>query len=157
MLYPSLSLTGAGGYQAGAPAALSDWAARYLNVGPAIDLPLFDGGQRRADVRIADARAKAAALGYAQTVLAALQETEDAMSAYQQEQLRLAQLDTAVGQARRALELAQNRFRAGTVSFRDVLDAQSRLQQAESAWTVSRAAAAETLVALYRALGGGWS
>jgi NodT family efflux transporter outer membrane factor (OMF) lipoprotein len=157
MLYPSLSLTGSAGYQAGSTSALTDWAARYATIGPAIDLPIFDAGQRRANIRIADAGAKAAALAYAQTVLAALQETEDAISGYQQEQLRLAELDAAVAEARRALDLAQGRFHAGSVSFRDVLDAQSRLQQAEMAWTASRAAAAENLVALYRALGGGWS
>jgi NodT family efflux transporter outer membrane factor (OMF) lipoprotein len=157
MLYPSLSLTGSAGYQAGSSSALTDWAARYTSIGPAIDLPIFDAGQRRANIRIAEAGAKAAALAYAQTVLSALQETEDAMSGYQQEQLRLAQLDVATAEARRALELAQSRFQAGTVSFRDVLDAQSRLQQAEAAWTLSRAAAAENLVALYRALGGGWT
>jgi NodT family efflux transporter outer membrane factor (OMF) lipoprotein len=156
-LYPSLSLTGGAGYQAGSTSALTDWAARYTTIGPAIDLPIFDAGQRRANVRIADAGAKAAALAYAQTVLAALQETEDAMSGYQQEQLRLGELDAAVAEARRALDLAQDRFRAGSISFRDVLDAQSRLQQAEMAWTASRAAAAENLVALYRALGGGWT
>jgi NodT family efflux transporter outer membrane factor (OMF) lipoprotein len=157
MLYPSLSLTGSAGYQAGSTSALTDWAARYATIGPAIDLPIFDAGERRANIRIADAGAKAAALAYAQTVLAALQETEDAMSGYQQEQLRLGELDAAMAEARRALDLAQDRFHAGSVSFRDVLDAQSRLQQAELAWTASRAAAAENLVALYRALGGGWT
>jgi NodT family efflux transporter outer membrane factor (OMF) lipoprotein len=157
LLYPTVALTGSAGYQSGTASALTEWAARYTTIGPAIDLPIFDAGQRRANLRIADARAKQAALGYAQTVLAALQETEDAMSAYQQEQVRLAELDAAVAEARLALDLAKNRFHVGTVSFRDVLDAQSRLQQAESAWTGSRAAAAENLVALYRALGGGWS
>jgi NodT family efflux transporter outer membrane factor (OMF) lipoprotein len=157
MLYPSVSLTGSAGFQSGSANALTEWAARYTTIGPTIDLPIFDAGQRRANVRIADARAKQAALGYAQTVLAALQESEDAIDAYQQEQVRLAQLDAAVAEARRALGLAQSRFHAGSVSFRDVLDAQSRLQQAELAWTTSRAAAAENLVALYRALGGGWS
>jgi NodT family efflux transporter outer membrane factor (OMF) lipoprotein len=157
MMYPSISLTGSAGYQAGAAAALTEWAARYATIGPAIDMPIFDAGQRRANVRIADDRAKEAAVSYAQTVLAALQETEDAMGAFQQEQVRLEALDAAVSDARRALDLAQARFQAGTVSFRDVLDAQSRLQLAEAAWTASRAAAGESLVALYRALGGGWS
>lgn len=156
-LYPSLSLTGQAGFQAGTTAALGDWAARFLSVGPTLSLPVFDAGRRRAEVRIADARAKAAALAYAQTVLAALQETEDAISAYQQEQLRLADLQAAEGAARRALALAEDRYRAGAISFREVLDAQSGLQQAELARTTSRAAAAERLVALYRALGGGWS
>lgn len=156
MLYPSFSLGGSAGYEASRPAALSEWAAHYLNFGPTLDLPLFDGGQRRGNVRLADIHAREAALAYAQTVLVALHETEDAMEAYRQEQFRRTSLEAALAQSQAALTLAEARYQTGTVSFHDVLAARDKLQQAQLGVVASRAAASQDLVGLYRALGGGW-
>jgi NodT family efflux transporter outer membrane factor (OMF) lipoprotein len=155
-LYPSLSLNLAPGFEASRLASLTDWAARYYTFGPSLELPIFDAGQRRANVRIQDVRAKQAALVYAQTVLTALHEVDDAITAYAQEQARQASLEAATAQSRAALALARQRFERGSVSFRDVLNAQDRLQQAELASTVSLAATSQDLVTLYKALGGGW-
>ncbi len=155
-LYPRISLTAAAGYEASRPAALTDWAARYLAVGPSLDLPIFDAGQRLATVRLQDARAREAALAYAQAVLGALHEVQDAITAYGQEQTRRASLQAASAQTRTALALARRRYETGSVSFRDVLDAEDRLEQAELAQTGSAATTAQDLVALYKALGGGW-
>lgn len=155
-LYPSVSLTGGAGFQASRPAALADWAARYFSVGPSLDLPVFDAGQRRAEVRLEDARAREAALAYAQTVLAALQEAEDAISACGQDQAQHAALEAADDHARQALSLARRRFEAGAVSFRDVLDAEGRLEQADQALARGTAASAADTITLYKALGGGW-
>ena len=155
-LYPQLVITAAAGMEAVSPAALSDWAARYFELGPTLDLPVFDAGLRRANVRIADLRAKEAAIAYAQAVLSGLHEVEDAIGAYAQEQARRGDLATAADRSRTALALAEQRFRAGEASFRDVLDAQAQAQAADLALVASTGAAATDLVSLFRALGGGW-
>jgi NodT family efflux transporter outer membrane factor (OMF) lipoprotein len=155
-LYPRVTLNAAAGIEASDPASLTDWAARYMTIGPALDLPIFDAGQRRANVHVADLRAREAALAYAQTVLAALHEAENAITAYGLEQARRSSLQIATDETRAALELARRRYKAGSVGFRDVLDAESRLEQADLALTVSTGATAEDLVGLYKALGGGW-
>jgi NodT family efflux transporter outer membrane factor (OMF) lipoprotein len=156
-LYPSLTINLAAGLEASNPAALTDWAARYFAAGPALDLPVFDAGVRHANVRIADARAKEAALAYAQTVLTALHEVDDSIVAYGEEQSRRDELRRALADSRAALGLAETRYRTGSVSFRDVLDAEDRLQSAELALAASTTAASEDLVTLYKSLGGGWA
>jgi multidrug efflux system outer membrane protein len=155
-LYPRVTINAAAGTEASAAAALGDWAARYFSIGPTLDLPIFDAGVRRADVRIAGLRAKEAALAYAQTVLQALHEVEDDMGAYGQEKSRRGDLEAAVDESRTALALAERRYKAGKVSFRDVLIAQQHLESAELALIGSTAAVSTDLVSLYRALGGGW-
>jgi outer membrane protein TolC len=81
-LYPKLTLSAGGGYQAQSLATLTSWASRFLNAGPTVELPIFEGGRLRATVRLQDAEAKAAALAYQSTVLSALHEVDDALSAY---------------------------------------------------------------------------
>lgn len=156
-LYPSLTLSLSAGLEASNPAGLAEWAARYFAGGPALDLPVFDAGRRQASVRIADAQAREAALAYAQTVLIALHETNDAILAYSQEQGRRADLRRALAESRAALGLAEARYRAGAVSFRDVLDAQDKVHAAELGLAASTTAVSEDLVMLYKALGGGWA
>ncbi|MFI4974973.1 MAG: efflux transporter outer membrane subunit [Caulobacterales bacterium] len=155
-LYPDVSLNTSLGLQASLPSELLDWAAHYLTVGPTLDLPIFDAGQRRASVHLQDVRAREAALAYAQTVLGALHEVEDAITAYDDEQARRASLQIAADESRATLVLARRRYAAGSVSFREVLDAEEHLQQADQALTASTAAASQDLVGLYKALGGGW-
>jgi NodT family efflux transporter outer membrane factor (OMF) lipoprotein len=156
-LYPRLTINLAAGLEASNPAGLAEWAARYFAAGPGLDLPVFDAGLRQANVHIADMRAKEAAIAYAQTVLAALHEVDDAITAYDQEQSRRAALQSALDESRAALGLAEARYRTGSVSFRDVLDAEDKLQSAELALAASTAATSEDLVALYKSLGGGWA
>jgi NodT family efflux transporter outer membrane factor (OMF) lipoprotein len=155
-LYPRIVLQASAGYQASHPGELTDWAAHYLTVGPTLDLPLFDAGRRRANIQLQDTRAKEAALAYAQTVLGALHEVADAMAAYGRERTRLAALQTAVDQQQAAFDLARRRYAAGSSSFREVLADRDRLEAAQLADVQSALAADEDLIALYRALGGGW-
>ncbi len=155
-LYPNIALTASAGYEASRPIALTDWAAHYFTVGPTLDVPIFDAGQRLATVRLQDVRSREAALTYAQTVLGALHEVEDGISAYDEEQTRRTALQAAVDHNKVALALARHRYQVGSVSFRDVLDADDKLEQARLALTSSLAATDEDLVVLYKALGGGW-
>lgn len=155
-LYPSVSLNAGFGFEASRPAALSDWAARYLTAGPSLDVPIFDAGQRLATIHIQDVRAKSAAVAYAETVLGALDQAEDAVSAYGQQKVRQDSLQAATAESRAAFELTQRSFTTGSSSYRDVLMARARLQQAELALAASTALTDQDLVGLYRALGGGW-
>lgn len=155
-LYPRVMLSASFGTQAQHFPDLTDWAARFFTLGPSIELPIFQGGRLRATVRLEDVRAKEAAVAYAQTVLGALHEVENALVAYNSEQNRRAALESAAAQNRRALDLARQRYAAGVTSFLNVLDAERTLQQTELTLADSTIAVATDLVALYKALGGGW-
>lgn len=155
-LYPRLMLTAAGGSQSESFAHLFDWASRFGTIEPQVQLPIFDAGRRRAQVRLQDARAKEAAFDYAKTVLGALHEVDDALITYDAEQTRQASLAATVAQNRTAVGLAMDRYRSGVGDFLGVLDAQRSAQQNELQLAQSNALVGVDLVALYKALGGGW-
>ena len=154
-LYPSITLTGAGGMQSETTSELTQWASRFFSFGPALELPMFDRG-RWQTVSLQRVREKEAAIAYANTILNALQEVENARAAYDGDQDRHAWLQNTVAQNRDALELTRARYRSGVESFIEVLDAERTLRQNELSLAQSETAVSEDLVALYRALGGGW-
>lgn len=156
-LYPRLTLNAQGGVQGQSLADLTDWASRFVTVGPALELPIFDAGRRRATVRLQDLRAQETALGYRRTVLAALHEVDDALTAYGADQSRAAALVETVSRNRDAMALARQRYASGVGSYIEVLDAERTLQQNELAAAESTTAVSSDLVGIYRALGGGWS
>ncbi|HVC62656.1 MAG TPA: efflux transporter outer membrane subunit [Acetobacteraceae bacterium] len=154
--YPSVTLSGSIGLQALQPANFFRLGAREYAAGPGITIPIFEGGQLKATLRLRKAQQEEAAVFYQKTVLQAFHDVDNALTAYQTEQARRDQLVLAVAQSRRALGLAQSRYQQGVADFLTVLDAErsllsSQLQLADSTTTVS-----ENLVALYKALGGGW-
>jgi NodT family efflux transporter outer membrane factor (OMF) lipoprotein len=155
-LYPRLTLSASGGWQSEGLSNLVDWASRFGSIGPKVEVPIFDAGRRRANVRIQDARAHEAAISYASTVLGALHEADDALIAYDTEQTRRASLDATVAEDRTAVDLARQRYVSGIASFLDVLDAERTLQQNELTLADSTTAVSTNLIALYKALGGGW-
>jgi outer membrane protein, multidrug efflux system len=154
--FPQLTLTAAGGYQAQGVSQLIETASRFATLGPAIELPIFEGGRLRATVRLQRLKAKEAAVVYAQTVLAALNQVEDALAAYGSDQARRASLQTAVTASREARLLARQRYQSGVASFIDVLDAERTEEQNELELAQATTAVSADLVQLYRALGGGW-
>ena len=154
--FPQLTLTAAGGYQSEGLSELIATASRFATLGPAIELPIFEGGRLRATVRLQRLKAKEAAVVYAQTVLAALNQVEDALAAYGSDQSRRASLQTAVTASREARLLARQRYQSGIASFIDVLDAERTEEQNELALADATTAVSADLVQLYRALGGGW-
>jgi outer membrane protein TolC len=89
-------------------------------------------------------------------VLKALHEVANALAAFSADQVRRMELDHAVGESRDALALARERYQSGVANFIDVLDAERSLQLNESAQIDAVTATSVDLVALYRALGGGW-
>jgi len=155
-LFPRLTLNADVGLQAQRFGDLGNWASRFFSIGPNLELPIFSGGQRQATVRLQDVKAKEAALAYARAVLAALHDVENALAAYGPEQSRRASLEATAAQNRDALTLARQRYASGVTTFLDVLDAERTLQQTELSLADSTTAVSTDLVALYKALGGGW-
>jgi len=155
-LYPKLTLGAEGGYQSERVSTLTSWASRFLNAGPTLELPIFEGGRLRATVRLQNAQEQEAALDYRRTVLAALHEVDDALAAYGADQARQVALGEAVARDRDAVDLAKQRYASGVASFIDVLDALRTLQQNQLALADGQSAVSTDLVVLYKALGGGW-
>jgi outer membrane protein TolC len=155
-LFPRVTLNADAGLQAQRFTDLGNWASRYFAVGPEIEVPIFSGGRRRATVRLQDADAREAAVAYARAVLAALHDVANALTGYAQDDVRRQALERAVVQNQDALSLAQARYASGVTGFLDVLDAQRSLQQIQLALADARTAVTTDVVALYKALGGGW-
>jgi outer membrane protein TolC len=120
-------------------------------------VPIFEGGKLRANIKLADLDEKEAAVDYARVVLNAMHEVENALVAYGTEQRRRDALAATLAQNRDTFALAGQRYRSGLTSFLDVLDAERSEEQTELALAVSNAAVSTDLVALYKALGGGWA
>jgi NodT family efflux transporter outer membrane factor (OMF) lipoprotein len=154
--FPKLTLTAGGGYQSEGLSQLLQTASHFASLGPAIELPIFEGGRLRATVRLQRVKAKEAAVAYAQTVLGALHQVEDALAAYGADQARRASLQTAATASRNARMLARQRYQSGVASFIDVLDAERTEEQNELALADATTAVSADLVQLYRTLGGGW-
>ncbi|MGP1353218.1 MAG: efflux transporter outer membrane subunit [Parasphingopyxis sp.] len=155
-LFPRLSISAFGGFQSLAIDTLFESESQSFSVIPFLSWRIFDGGRVRAEIRLAEAEARRAALAYEETVLNALGEAEEALARYD---LGLETMDLrrdAVEASRENFELAQLRYRAGDISLLELFDAERRLRDAERAETIAYRRAAASLVALYGALGGGW-
>jgi multidrug efflux system outer membrane protein len=131
-------------------------SSRFWSVGPTLSWPLFDAGRIRANIEVQNAREEQVVAVYEKTVLIALQEVEDALVTYTQEQLRERALATAVSANQRAVDLASDRYLKGLGDFLQVLDAQRSLYTTEDQLVQSRRVTAANLIALYKAVGGGW-
>jgi len=154
--FPSVSLSGSAGFQALTLPGMFGWGARQFGVGPTISLPIFQGGRLTATLDLRKEQQKEAAISYQRTVLQALHDVDNALIAYSAEQRRRDQLQQEVDASRRALELARARYAQGIATFLDVLDAERTVLAAEQQLNDSTTTVSTDLVALYKALGGGW-
>lgn len=154
--YPSVTLSASFGFQALTFGNLWKWDARQYDAGPGFTIPIFQGGQLKYTLHLRKAQQQEAAISYEKTVLSAWHEVANALTAYQDEQLRRAQLIDAVAENRRALVLAQSRYREGVADFLTVLDTERSLLSAQQQLAQSTTTVSTNLVALYKALGGGW-
>ena len=154
--YPSVKLSGSLGLQAIQPWKMFNIDARDYAVGPGITIPIFEGGQLRATLALRQAQQQEAAITYQKTVLGAWHEVDNALTAYQTEQARRDQLIQAVAQNQRALGLAQSRYQEGVADFLQVLTAQQNLLSTQQQLALATTNVSANLVALYKALGGGW-
>lgn len=155
-LFPSLRLGVATGLQATSAADLLDWSSRFLLGGGQLSIPLFEGGRLRAQARIADIDAQRAVLAYRQTVLTAFHDVDNALIAYAGAQRRSKALSVQFAEATRSRGLTQSRYRSGLAAYTDVLVSARQAHEAESSLADSDVEATTDLVAIYKALGGGW-
>jgi len=154
--FPRVVLFGSAGRQASQLHDITLGIGNFFSAGPAISLPVFTGGRIRSEIRVQDARLEQATIAYGATILSALEETEDALISYSQEQSRRERLESAVKSNEEAVQLSSETYRAGLTDFLSVLDAERELYANEDLLAQSRATQAVNLIALYKALGGGW-
>lgn len=155
-LFPKFSLTGVAGLQS---VSASDWltgSSRLWTAGPTMQWRIFDAGRIRANVRVQNARQQQALANYEQTVLNSFEDVENALVAYAKEQVRYRLLEATVKADREAVAMATDLYQNGLADFLRVLDAERSLYQAEDELAQSGRTMTLNLVALYKALGGGW-
>ena len=154
--YPDVSLTGSLGIRATDANYLTRWASHFYSVGPSISLPIFQGGSLTANLRLARAQDAEAAVSYRSTVLNALREVEDALVAYRTDRTARDKQVDVVKSAGTTLYLSQQRYTHGLSDFLTVLDAERTSINARQQLAQQEVTLATDIVALYRALGGGW-
>jgi NodT family efflux transporter outer membrane factor (OMF) lipoprotein len=154
--YPDISLTGNLGLRALDASYLTSWASHFYSIGPSVSLPIFEGGKLTANLRLARAQTAEAALAYRGTVLNALREVEDALVAYRTDSVARDKTEETVKSAELTLYLARNRYDHGLSDFIQVLDAERTLVQARQELVQADIGLTDDVVALYKALGGGW-
>ncbi|WP_036246898.1 efflux transporter outer membrane subunit [Methylobacter sp. BBA5.1] len=155
-LFPRVTFVGTISLEATTLSGVGAAGSDTYSVGPRISWAALDLGRVYARIKAADASAEASLAQYEQTVLNALEETENALVNYNRERARQALLATAAKASERAHELAHLRFEEGVADFLTVLDTELRLLEDQSQLAQSETATATALAALYKALGGGW-
>jgi multidrug efflux system outer membrane protein len=155
-LFPRVTFIGSIGYNAGTWNALGSSASQTFLVGPSITWAAFDLGRVRARIGIAHAQADLALADYQAAVLNALEDTEDSLVNFGQSQLRETTLERAATQSTKAARLARERFEGGLSDFLNVLQAERDDLAAQDSLADGRTQTATALVAVYKALGGGW-
>jgi multidrug efflux system outer membrane protein len=154
--FPSISLTGNGGYSSGEIDALFAWDNRSWGFGPAVSLPIFDGGRNSANLERARLAYQEAIAEYRQQVLLAFQEVEDGLQGLEFLARQGELLRQALASARKALELSDQRYRSGYVSYIEVIDTQRTALQVARSLARVQGRQMTTSVLLIKALGGGW-
>jgi NodT family efflux transporter outer membrane factor (OMF) lipoprotein len=155
-LFPKLSIGVGGGFQALSTGNWFDVSSSRFSILPLISWRLFDGGRVRAEIRAREAAERQAALAYEQAVLNALGDAERALGDYHGGLDALTRRQTALDAARASQGHARTRYAAGDIALVELLAAQRSLHEAETAVARAHTGAALQLVALYKALGGGW-
>lgn len=155
-LFPRVSFIGSAGYNAGNTSDLGNAASETYTFGPTISWAALDLGRVRSRIGIANAQADAALAAYQSTVLLALEETEGALVNFGLAQSRRATLEQAAAASSKAANLARQRFEGGLSDFLNVLDAERDALSAQDSLAQSRTQTATSLIAVYKALGGGW-
>lgn len=155
-LFPRVTFTGAIGYEASGFGGLGKSGSDTYSIGPAISWAAFDLGRVSARIKIARAQTDADLASYEASVLGALEETEGALITYGRAQARRDLLTEAAKASARAADLARQRFQGGLTDFVNVLDAERDALSVQDSLAQSHTQTATALVAVYKALGGGW-
>lgn len=155
-LYPKIAFEGSLSVEASSPSEWTSGQAAGYDYGPRLRWSILEFGRVLQRIRAADARAVEAVEAYEQAVLVALEEMENALVNFSTERLRREELKGAVEAGYRAFELAKVQYKAGATDFLTVLEAQRSVLQNEADLARSETQLATSLVAVYKALGGGW-
>ena len=155
-LYPKFQLLGSIGLESIDSGDFFDKASRTWSLGPSISWRIFDAGAIRRNIEVQSAVAEQYLAAYEGAVLGALEDVENALTTYAEEQIRRDHLKHAVDAAQRAADLAQDRYAAGLVDFSNVLDAQRSLLSFQDNLAQSEGTVTTNLISLYKALWGGW-
>jgi NodT family efflux transporter outer membrane factor (OMF) lipoprotein len=156
-LYPHFYLTGIAGLESLESSNFLTASSRYFSVGPNLSWTIFDAGRVRFQIQAAQAMTEESRAVYEKTVLTALAEVETAFSAYAREQQRHIELEKEVAFESQSVDLSRRLYRQGINDFLAVLDAQRSLLSSEDRLAQSDEASAVALIAVYKALGGGWN
>lgn len=155
--FPSLRLSGSLGWQDTRFTDLVSPENLARSLVASVTAQLFDGGRLKARIGMQDAAAETKLITYEQTLLTALSEVENALSAYATGQQRLAEREIAATAAQNAERMARQLYQAGLVDFQRVLDAQRSRLAAEENLAGGRGDLVAAVIRLYKALGGGWT
>jgi NodT family efflux transporter outer membrane factor (OMF) lipoprotein len=156
-LYPQFSLSASLGLASFNAGDFFNRQSTLWSIGPSFSWPVFRHGQIKSMIHVRDEQAQQALIAYRLSILTAIQEVEDALAATQQERQRQDALAVSHAAQLRALEHASALYKGGMTDYRAVLDQQRRALQSEGAMEQSMAKQRMDLIALYKALGGGWT
>jgi multidrug efflux system outer membrane protein len=154
--FPSIQLTGQGGYQSSALVSLFQPHAAFFNMVGSLTQPIFDGGRILGNFEFTKARQDELLQTYRKTVVSAFGDVDNALVAIRETTVRLKLQREVVAASRRAFQLSEQQLRAGTADIVTVLNTQLTLFQAEDALWQAQLARLLAIVSLYQALGGGW-
>jgi NodT family efflux transporter outer membrane factor (OMF) lipoprotein len=155
-LFPRFALTGGFGLAAAKPGDIFRTDSAYYSIGPAINWRIFDAGRIQFNVRVQNALERESFANYQATVLRSLEDVENALVAYARERERWQALDRAVAANKRAVDLANQLYTRGLTDFLNVLESQRNLYAAQDQLAQSERNLSSDVIALYKALGGGW-
>jgi multidrug efflux system outer membrane protein len=157
--FPQISLTGSGGGSFGRSSAFSGLMSSQLGIwsyGAQVSQPIFTGGALRGNLRLAESQHQQALIAYRQAIQQAFGDVSDALIGYEKfHQVRVRQEDT-VKDLQESVRLSDMRYKGGTTTYLEVLDGQRSLFNAELTLAQARGTEYQSLVQLYRSLGGGW-
>ncbi|MBE7209831.1 MAG: efflux transporter outer membrane subunit [Gluconacetobacter diazotrophicus] len=154
--YPDVSLTGMFGADGRIIGNAFSLPSKMYMAGPTITLPLFEGGQLRGQLQLRKSQEREAGLAFQKTVLQAWTDVDNALTAYADVQRQRTDITESVKQDRTALDAARQRYQQGAADFLNVEQAEAALLSAQDQLSANDTQIATSLVALYRALGGGW-
>jgi NodT family efflux transporter outer membrane factor (OMF) lipoprotein len=155
-LYPRFFLTGLAGTQSADLSDIADFRSRIWSISPSMQWNIFNGWRTESNIDAADSRTKQAVSAYQKVVLTSLEDVESSLTAFEQTQAQRTGLRDAVQADQRAVDLANDRYKSGIGDFLTVLVNQRELYDAEAQLVESQTNVTTSLIAVYKALGGGW-
>lgn len=155
-LYPKFRLLGSIGLESLSAGTLLNTVNRTYSYGPGISWQIFNAGRVQNSIEVENARQEQAMIAYRAAILGALEDVENALTAYSSEQERRKSLHIAAQSAEQAVTIAKGQYHSGLVGFSSVLEAERALLSYQDKLAASDAQVTSNLIRLYKSLGGGW-